>query len=122
MPPQLAQDPALPAGLARALCRRRACASSASTRPASPGGDDEAGIRQAIEQLAIPYPVALDHDFLLWKAYANRGWPSRYLFAPRLKLFETHQGEGDYAGTERAIQELLEIDEPLHPAAGPRRR
>lgn len=87
--------------------------------PGLPAGHDEQRVREAIDRLEIPYPVALDHDFLLWKAYANPGWPSRYLFAPRLKLFEVHHGEGDYAGTERAIQDLLEIDEPLTPLADP---
>jgi hypothetical protein len=78
-------------------------------------GHDEARVREAIDRMQIPYPVALDPGFLLWRAYATPGWPSRYLFAPPLKLFDTHHGEGDYAGTERAIQELLEIDEPLTP-------
>ena len=76
-------------------------------------GNDEERVREAIDRLGIPYPVALDPGFLLWRAYATPGLPSRYLFAPPLKLFDTHHGEGDYAGTERAIQELLEIDEPL---------
>ncbi len=82
-------------------------------------GHDDARVREAIDRMGIAYPVALDHDFLLWKAYGTPGWPSRYVFAPRLKLFEVHHGEGDYAGTERAIQELLEIDEPLTPLADP---
>ena len=83
-------------------------------------GHDEARVREAdraawrsrIRSPSIP-------GFLLWRAYATPGWPSRYLFAPPLKLFDTHHGEGDYAGTERAIQELLEIDEPLTPLHGP---
>jgi hypothetical protein len=82
-------------------------------------GHDEARVRDAIDRMDIPYPVALDPGFLLWRAYATPGWPSRYLFAPPLKLFDTHHGEGDYAGTERAIQELLEIDEPLLPLQDP---
>jgi hypothetical protein len=82
-------------------------------------GHDEARVREAIERMEIPYPVALDPGFLLWRAYATPGWPSRYLFAPPLKLFDTHHGEGDYAGTERAIQELLELDEPLTPLLDP---
>lgn len=82
-------------------------------------GHDEERVREAVERLGVAHPVMLDPGFLLWRAYANPGWPSRYLFAPRLKLFEVHHGEGDYHGTERAIQELLEIDEPLTPLADP---
>lgn len=82
-------------------------------------GHDEERVREAVKRLGVAHPVMLDPGFLLWKAYANPGWPSRYLFAPRLKLFEVHHGEGDYHGTERAIQELLEIEEPLTPLADP---
>lgn len=82
-------------------------------------GNDEDRVREAIDRLGITYPIALDPGFLLWRAYATPGWPSRYLFAPPLKLFDTHHGEGDYAGTERAIQELLGIDEPLIPLVDP---
>ena len=45
--------------------------------------------------------------------YGNLGWPARYLFGPNGRLFDYHYGEGGYDETERAIQELLEIDEPL---------
>lgn len=82
-------------------------------------GRDGALARAAVAELGIDYPVMLDPEFRLWRAYANQGWPARYLFAPRLRLFETHNGEGDYHGTERAIQELLELDEPLTPLADP---
>lgn len=76
-------------------------------------GNDDAAARAAVERLGIRFPVALDPQFKLWRTYQNPGWPARYLFAPRLRLFEVHHGEGDYEGTERAIQELLEVDEPL---------
>ena len=87
--------------------------------PGFPAARDEPLTRAAIERLGIAHPVMLDPDFRLWRAYANPGWPARYLFAPRLRLFEVHHGEGDYHGTERAIQELLGIDEPLTPLADP---
>ena len=82
-------------------------------------GHDEERVREAVARLSVAHPVMLDPDFLLWKAYANPGWPSRYLFAPRLRLFEVHHGEGDYHGTERAIQELLDIEVPLTPREEP---
>lgn len=82
--------------------------------PGFPPGRDEQEVRAAVERLGIEHPVAIDADFLLWQAYANPGWPARYLFAPRLKLVDVHHGEGDYHGTERAIQELLGVDgEPV---------
>ncbi len=81
--------------------------------PGFPPGHDEHQVRAAVERLGIEHPVAIDTDFLLWRAYANPGWPARYLFAPRLKLVDVHHGEGDYHGTERVIQELLGVDGDL---------
>jgi hypothetical protein len=91
----------------------------------SPGysfGRDGAAVARAVERLNIEYPVALDPDFEVWRAYGVRGWPARYLFDRRGLLRWFHFGEGDYEGTERAIHEtLLEIDpdlalpEPLEP-------
>lgn len=72
---------------------------------------DEEQVRAAVERLGIEHPVAIDTDFELWRAYENPGWPARYLFAPRLKLADFHHGEGDYHGCERAIRELLELDD-----------
>src|SRR3954466_15831606 len=83
----------------------------------SPGysfGRDPATVTRAIERLAIPYPVALDSELEVWRAYRVRGWPARYLFHRRGLLRWFHFGEGDYEDTERAIQEaLLEIDPDL---------
>ena len=60
--------------------------------------------------------------FELWRAYDNEGWPARYLWDADGHLAEYHYGEGGYAETELAIQELLGIErEPLG-AAAPRGR
>ena len=40
----------------------------------------------------------------VWREYENAGWPARYLFDGRARLFEYHYGEGAYAETELAIQ------------------
>lgn len=98
----------------------------------SPGysfGLDRAVVERAVARLDVPYPVALDTDYQVWQAYAVRGWPARYLFDRRGLLRWFHFGEGDYLGTEQAIQEtLLEIDpeltlpaplEPLRPEDAP---
>jgi len=83
----------------------------------SPGFDasrDETAVRAAVERLGIDYPVLIDTDFELWQDYENEGWPARYLFDGRARLFEYHLGEGAYEETERAIQELLDVErEPL---------
>jgi hypothetical protein len=81
----------------------------------SPGysfGRDRAVVEPALERLDIPFPVALDPDFTVWREYGNKGWPGRYLFDRRLKLTYIHYGEGDYLDTELAIQEALAESAP----------
>jgi hypothetical protein len=67
----------------------------------------------AVSRLEIPYPVVVDSQLEIWEFYGNFGWPGRYLFNQRGMLFERHFGEGAYDETERAIQELLGIEQPL---------
>jgi thiol-disulfide isomerase/thioredoxin len=77
---------------------------------------DEQAVRDAVARLEIAHPVLIDSEFEVWQEYENRGWPARYLFDGRARLFEYHYGEGDYVGTELAIQELLGVErEPLAP-------
>ena len=85
-------------------------------------GIDADTVTRAVERLEVPYAVALDSDYEIWRLYGNKGWPGRYLFDRRGLLRYYHYGEGDYDGTERAIHEcLLEIDpdlelpEPMEP-------
>jgi hypothetical protein len=85
----------------------------------SPGfepGRDEDAVRAAVTRLGIEYPVLIDRELEVWREYENMGWPARYLFDGRARLFEYHFGEGGYAETELAIQELLgSAGEPLAP-------
>ena len=85
----------------------------------SPGFEparDEDAVRAAVARLGIEYPVLIDRELELWRDYENQGWPARYLFDGRARLFEYHYGEGAYAETELAIQELLGVErEPLAP-------
>jgi hypothetical protein len=76
----------------------------------------EAAVRAAVQRLGIGYPVLIDSRFELWREYGNEGWPSRYLFDARARLFHYHHGEGAYEETEEAIQELVGVErEPLAP-------
>jgi hypothetical protein len=76
----------------------------------------EQAVRAAVARLGIRYPVLIDSALEVWKDYGNLGWPARYLFDGRARLVDYHHGEGAYAETELAIQELLGIErEPLAP-------
>ena len=70
----------------------------------------EQAVRGAVERLGISYPVLIDSAFEVWEDYGNEGWPARYLLDGRGRLFEYHFGEGAYAETELAIQELLAVE------------
>jgi thiol-disulfide isomerase/thioredoxin len=84
-----------------------------------PGFDasrEEQAVRDAVAHLGIAYPVLIDSEMTVWQDYGNEGWPARYLFDGRARLFDYHYGEGAYEETELAIQALLEMDlEPLAP-------
>ena len=77
---------------------------------------DEQSVRDAVARLGIEYPVLIDGELEVWQEYENQGWPARYLFDGRARLFEYHFGEGAYTETELAVQELLKVErEPLAP-------
>ncbi len=64
-------------------------------------------VEQAVRELGIHYPVALDNHYAIWNAFNNRYWPAEYLVDARGYIREMHFGEGDYGKTERMIQTLL---------------
>jgi hypothetical protein len=80
---------------------------------------DPGAVKAAVARLEIPYPVVVDTELEIWERYGNMGWPGRYLFNQQGMLFERHYGEGAYEETERAIQELLGIEQPLVPTMRP---
>lgn len=64
-------------------------------------------LKEAVQRLEVPYPVAQDNEGKTWRAYQNRYWPTRYLIDKHGRMRYRHIGEGAYAETEAAIQVLL---------------
>jgi hypothetical protein len=91
--------------------------------PGFPPGEDEDAVRGAVARLAIEHPVCIDLGFELWQEYGNEGWPARYLWDREGHLADYHYGEGAYAETELAIQELAgvqrELLDPVRPEDDP---
>jgi thiol-disulfide isomerase/thioredoxin len=87
-----------------------------------PSRDPDA-VRVAVARLGVRYPVVVDTDLEVWREYENLGWPARYLFDQRGRLFDYHYGEGGYDETELAVQELLgevrPVLAPLRPEDAP---
>jgi hypothetical protein len=70
-------------------------------------GKDPENVESALRRLEIDYPVVMDNEAVVWTAYSNRMWPTRFLVDKDGFLRYSHQGEGAYEQFERAIQSLL---------------
>ena len=68
---------------------------------------DPANVAKAIRDLGVAYPVALDNNYVLWRALKNNYWPAHYFVDARGRVRYHHFGEGDYAMSERVIRQLL---------------
>jgi thiol-disulfide isomerase/thioredoxin len=64
-------------------------------------------VRKAVADLKITYPVAIDNDYAIWRAFTNEYWPALYFVDAKGRLRHSHFGEGDYDVSERIIQQLL---------------
>src|SRR3954447_13762799 len=90
--------------------------------PRFPFGSDPDRVSVGLADLGVGFPVAVDAERELWLAYGCEGWPSLFLWMTGGALSWFHFGEGEYLGTEMAIQEeLRELDalrslpEPMAP-------
>lgn len=68
---------------------------------------DLTNVNAAIGRFGIDFPVAVDSDQRIWRAWNNRYWPAYYLVDAAGRVRYHQFGEGDYARTEQAIQSLL---------------
>ena len=77
---------------------------------------DRGNVHAAIQRFGLEYPIVLDNDYAIWRAYSNRCWPAKYLVDAQGRLRFYHFGEGLYRETESEIQRLLaEIDPSFDP-------
>jgi thiol-disulfide isomerase/thioredoxin len=75
--------------------------------PEFPFEHDLEKIRTALEGMGIDYPIAVDNDFAVWRAFDNAYWPALYFVDTEGRIRHHHFGEEDYERSERAIQRLL---------------
>jgi thiol-disulfide isomerase/thioredoxin len=64
-------------------------------------------VEWALGHYGVAYPVPMDNNFAIWNAFANEYWPADYFIDGKGEIRHHHFGEGDYAGSEREIQQLL---------------
>ncbi len=68
---------------------------------------DLGNVRKAVKDLGVTYPVAVDNDQAIWKAFNNEYWPAHYFIDGQGRIRAHAFGEGDYDKSERIIQRLL---------------
>jgi thiol-disulfide isomerase/thioredoxin len=75
--------------------------------PEFPFEKDVDNVRRALKDLGLNYPIALDSDYAIWRAFKNQYWPALYIADAQGRIRHQHFGEGDYEQSERIIQQLL---------------
>jgi len=68
---------------------------------------DVDNVRHAVKDRTVGYPVALDNDYAVWRAFDNYYWPALYLADALGQVRYHHYGEGEYRQSEMVIQQLL---------------
>jgi cytochrome c biogenesis protein CcdA/thiol-disulfide isomerase/thioredoxin len=64
-------------------------------------------VKKAIAMLGIKYPIAIDNEYKIWRAFENEYWPAHYFIDAKGMIRHHHFGEGDYDESEAIIQKLL---------------
>ncbi len=75
--------------------------------PEFPFEKDIENVRWAADEMSVEYPVAVDSDYAIWRAFANRYWPAVYIADAQGRIRHHQYGEGGYAESEMVIQRLL---------------
>jgi thiol-disulfide isomerase/thioredoxin len=64
-------------------------------------------VRRSVKEMGITYPIAIDNDYAIWRAFENNYWPALYFVDAKGHIRHHYFGEGDYEQSERVIQQLL---------------
>jgi thiol-disulfide isomerase/thioredoxin len=75
-------------------------------------------VQYATNERGIDYPVALDNDYEIWRAFDNHYWPALYFIDADGIIRDHHFGEGRYEESERIIQQLLGVERDAVPVVG----
>ena len=64
-------------------------------------------VRRAAKDMRVDYPIAIDSDHAVWRAFKNNYWPALYIIDAQGRIRYHHFGEGEYEQAEMVIQQLL---------------
>jgi cytochrome c biogenesis protein CcdA/thiol-disulfide isomerase/thioredoxin len=79
---------------------------------------ERSNVEKAVRELKVSYPVAVDSNYAIWKAFNNEYWPAHYFIDGKGRIRYHHFGEGEYHESERVIQELLKENGAQLPSSG----
>lgn len=68
---------------------------------------NEANVQRTIRDFGIPYAVALDNDYAIWRAFNNQYWPAQYFIDAKGQIRGHHFGEGNEPQSEATLRQLL---------------
>lgn len=64
-------------------------------------------VKRAVADLGLTFPIAIDNDFAIWRAFSNQYWPANYFVDAQGRIRFHHFGEGEYEKSEQVIRQLL---------------
>ena len=64
-------------------------------------------VRWAVKDMRVDYPVAVDNELVIWRAFKNQYWPALYFIDSQGRVRHHYFGEGSYEQSEMIIQALL---------------
>lgn len=64
-------------------------------------------VHKAARDLGVGFPVAVDSDFAIWRAFGNQYWPAFYFIDAQGRIRHHQFGENQYDKSEEVIQQLL---------------
>lgn len=64
-------------------------------------------VRRAVKHMRLDFPIVVDNDYAIWRAFKNNSWPALYFIDARGRIRHHHLGEGEYEKSELVIKKLL---------------
>jgi cytochrome c biogenesis protein CcdA/thiol-disulfide isomerase/thioredoxin len=65
-------------------------------------------VQNAVKKLGLEFPIAIDNNFSIWRAFSNQYWPAHYFIDAQGRIRFHHFGEGSYQRSEQVIRQLLD--------------
>ena len=61
---------------------------------------ERGNVEEAVRNLKVTFPVAIDSNYRVWQAFNNQYWPAQYFIDGKGRIRYHHFGEGEYADLE----------------------